>query len=555
MSKEEMEVARPSVEYHATVWGDYFLKYASNDSTKSKNITEMELKIHGDFKEEVKKKMITITNLSEKINFIDAIERLGIGYQFESEIEDAIHRIYDISSHDGHLCNDNLHTCAVRFRLLRQHGYNISGEIFKKFMDKKGEFNATIRNDIKGMLSLHEAGHLRLRGEEILEKAQNFTTSELEAILHDNLINESNLMQQITYVLDQSLHKGFIRIEAYNYFKFYQNDESHDERLLEFAKLDFNILQNMHQTEIVELTRWWKHSEMTKKFPFTRDRLVESYLWASSIYFEPQYIFGRNIFTKLVLLLTIMDDIYDAYANWDELVLITDMINRWSENDFTRLPDYMRYLYEVFEEYYDWLEKESAQRGLFYGVQHLKKMVKVLANAYFEEARWAQEGYTPTIEEYMNCAGLITSGCRILTIISFIGMDPILATKEAFDWVINNPPIIKAAGFIMRLSDDIVGFKFEQQRKHVASAVQCYVREHDVLEEIAIHELRKEVIDEWKDINYELIHETQIPLALLSRVVNLARIVNVLYKEEDGFTHSNSKIKDTIASLFVNHVG
>ncbi|XP_047331202.1 sesquiterpene synthase 2-like [Impatiens glandulifera] len=251
-----------------------------------------------------------------------------------------------------------------------------------------------------------------------------------------------------------------------------------------------------------------------------------------------------------------MDDIYDAYANWDEIVLITDMINRWSENDFTRLPDYMRYLYEVFEEYFDWLEKESAQRGLFYGVQHLKEMVKVLANAYFEEARWVQEGYIPTVEEYMNCAGLITSCGRILTIISFIGMDPILATKEAFDWVINNPPIIKATGFIMRLSDDIVGFKFEQQRKHVASAIQCYVKEHDVLEEIAIHELRKEMIDEWKDINYELIHPIdQIPLALLTRVVNLARCMNVFYKEEDVFTHSQSKMKGIITSMFVNRVG
>ncbi|XP_047331192.1 valencene synthase-like [Impatiens glandulifera] len=241
-----MEVARPSVDFHATVWGDYFLKHASNDSTENKSITDqMELKIHSDSKEEIKKKLITITGLSEKINFIDTIERLGIGYHFESDIEDAIQNIYGISFHDAHPCNDNLRTCAVLFRLLRQHGYNISGEIFKKFMDNKGEFNATIRNDIKGMLSLHEAGHLRHRGEEILEKAHNFTTSQFEAILHDNdLINQSNLIEQITYALNQSLHKGFIRIEAYNYFSFFQNDESHDKILFEFAKLDFNILQS-----------------------------------------------------------------------------------------------------------------------------------------------------------------------------------------------------------------------------------------------------------------------------------------------------------------------
>ena len=62
-------------------------------------------------------------------------------------------------------------------------------------------------------------------------------------------------------------------------------------------------------------------------------------------------------------------------------------------------------------------------------ILQLKNQVR----AYFAEAKWAHEGYIPTIEEYMLVA-LVTSSSCMLTTWSFIGMGEIM-TKEAFDWV------------------------------------------------------------------------------------------------------------------------
>ncbi|CAL1414633.1 unnamed protein product [Linum trigynum] len=67
---------------------------------------------------------------TEKLHLIDVVERLGIGYHFEAEIEEQLRQVYcdgtsrckkDIISDE----KDHLFTTALQFRLLRQHGYNV----------------------------------------------------------------------------------------------------------------------------------------------------------------------------------------------------------------------------------------------------------------------------------------------------------------------------------------------------------------------------------------------------------------------------------------------
>ena len=63
---------------------------------------------------------------SQLLKFIDAIQRLGLTYHFEGEIEEAIQQIY-CSFHDSNdMDGDDLYNIALQFRLLRQQGYNIS---------------------------------------------------------------------------------------------------------------------------------------------------------------------------------------------------------------------------------------------------------------------------------------------------------------------------------------------------------------------------------------------------------------------------------------------
>ncbi|KAK7825781.1 sesquiterpene synthase, partial [Quercus suber] len=179
-------------------------------------------------------------------------------------------------------------------------------------------------------------------------------------------------------------------------------------------------------------------------------------------------------------------------------------------------------------------------------------LMKRLVRAYFDEAKWFHQNYIPTMEEYMHVA-LKTSGYPMLTAISFLGMGDIV-TKEAFDWIFSNPKIITASSVIGRLMDDMKSHKFEQERGHAASAVECYMKQHGVSEQVVHDELNRQVANAWKDINEECIRPTVVPMPLLMRVLNLARVIDVIYKEGDGYTHVGKEMKDNVASVLIDPI-
>ena len=118
-----------------------------------------------------------------------------------------------------------------------------------------------------------------------------------------------------------------------------------------------------------------------------------------------------------------------------------------------------------------------------------------------ESSSRLHEEHVPTLEEYM-CVALVSFGYYMLATTSLVGMGEIV-TKEAFDWVTSDPKIMPSSNFIARLMDDITSHKvcricyssgenithrffffstfalymqFEQKRRHVASAIECYMK-------------------------------------------------------------------------------
>ncbi|KAF7822831.1 putative terpene synthase 2 [Senna tora] len=102
--------------------------------------------------------------------------------------------------------------------------------------------------------------------------------------------------------------------------------------------------------------------------------------------------------------------------------------------------------------------------------------------------------------------------------------------------------------------DDIVSNEFEQKRGHVASILECYMKQHGVSRDEAIDELRKVIDDAWKDINEECLNPTKVAMPFLIRVVNLARCMDVLYKHESSYTHSGGIMKKYIEALLVDPI-
>nr|KYP49916.1 (+)-delta-cadinene synthase isozyme A [Cajanus cajan] len=80
------------------------------------------------------------------------------------------------------------------------------------------------------------------------------------------------------------------------------------------------------------------------------------------------------------------------------------------------------------------------------------------------------------------------------------------------------------------------------------------MKQHNASRQDAIEELLKEVEKAWKDINEACLNPTQVPMSFLLRVVNLARVMDVLYKEEDSYTNAGGLMKDYIKAILVDKI-
>ncbi|XVF04020.1 hypothetical protein REPUB_Repub05bG0044500 [Reevesia pubescens] len=242
MSKENRHLAK----YNPHFWGDIFLSCPEMDIDARTQLQYEELK------EEVRRMLVTTMDKpSQKLHLIDAVQRLGVAYHFEKEIEDDLKSIYDGDCNEIE-SDDDIYTTSVRFRLLREHGFNVQCESFNKFKDKEGNFKAALISDVKGLLELYEAAHLQVHGENILEEALAFTTSHLK--LAETMVDYP-LSQQVANALYRPLRKSLPRLVARSYISIYEGYGTEDETLMKFAKLDFKMVQHLHRKEISEIHR------------------------------------------------------------------------------------------------------------------------------------------------------------------------------------------------------------------------------------------------------------------------------------------------------------
>lgn len=277
---------------------------------------------------------------------------------------------------------------------------------------------------------------------------------------------------------------------------------------------------------------------------------MECFVWPLGVFVEPQFTMGRKMLAKTIALFSVIDDIYDAYGTLQELELFILVVESFDIGKKDELPEYMQFTYQALYDVYTEYEEFTNESSLFY----VKELTKKLLRAYLLEARWLNNNYVPTMEEYL-VNGYVTSVYPVLTAISFLGLGE-LASKKAFEWLLTEPKILQGAAFIGRLMDDLVSNKFEQKRGHVASAVECYVKQHSVSEKEARNEIGKLVEKAWKDINEEIVKPSddglEMPLPLKNCMLNLARVIYLVYKDGDGYTHSKtSNLRKVLTTLLL----
>ncbi|KAG8389008.1 hypothetical protein BUALT_Bualt02G0184700 [Buddleja alternifolia] len=559
----QKNIRPPIASYSPSMWGDIFTSFTLDDQVQEDYGKAIQA-----LKGDARGMLIAEGNtVKDKLILIDTVERLGVGYHFEQEIEDQLQQIFKFQSQDS-----DLFTTALQFRLLRQHRYHVSSNNFHNFTRKtsnlinpdnivetgafdkfKGiddKFKENLGSDAKGLLSLYEAAHLRIHGEDILEEALAFTVHHLNRMVQQI---ESPLKDQVKRALQQSLHRGVPRIETRNFISFYEKDDSKNEQLLKLAKLDFNYLQNLYKKELSELSRWWNEFDLKTKLPYARDRVVECYFWGLASRYEPQYSYVRTAVAKNMQMVSTIDDTYDNYATLEEAQLFTEALERWNVDEVERLPDYMKIVYKFILSMYEDYEREAAKRGKSFVTPYAIESVKRLGRAYNKELKWFMERKLPTFDEYF--ANTYFTGCiEVMYIPVILGME--FVSQQTIDWLMSKPEIVVAASNVGRYLEDLCTHQREEKGGEMLTAVDCYIQQHGGSKSQVLNKFVELVEDAWKDVNTAWITKTCIiPKDMVEQLLNYARVAEVTYKNrEDGYTNSEKVLGPQLIALFVDPI-
>ncbi|KAM7486351.1 hypothetical protein LguiA_002360 [Lonicera macranthoides] len=181
----------------------------------------------------------------EGLMLVDAVQRIGIDYHFQNEIDAILEREYvnftNSSSRERNY--QDLFHVSLSFRLLRQQGYYVPADVFDNFTGKEGKIKQKYGKDTRALMGLYEASQLSIEGEDALEEAGNFSSQLLNAMMRTSL--NCNDARVVNNTLKHPYHKSLAKFTAKNFIRDYNGASANKKALQELAKMDFDMSQSM----------------------------------------------------------------------------------------------------------------------------------------------------------------------------------------------------------------------------------------------------------------------------------------------------------------------
>ncbi|KAB1210108.1 putative terpene synthase 12 [Morella rubra] len=538
------KVERQSANYQPSVWNNDFvqsLKCAYMDDPYKDRVKKLE--------EEVRRMIFHNKNMDvlATLEIVDHLQRLGLGYHFQKEIAETLEDFASSQGYNNEIIEKSLHATALSFRLLRQHGYKVSQDVFSSFKDRSGNFKQGLEKDVEGLLRLYEASYLAFEGESLLAEAMAFTRRHLE-----DLKSHESKGEQVRHALEVPLHHRTTRLEARWYIEAYGKREDANSVLVELAKLDFNVLQGVLQRDLQDVSRWWKDLGLANNLSFTRDRLMECFVWTVGIAFEPQFGHLRKELTKVTALITTIDDVYDVYGTLDDLELFTDAVERWDIDAVINLPPYMKLCFlalynTVNEMVYDTL-KEKGENILPY----LTKAWADLCKAFLREAKWCYNKDIPSFKDYLDNGWLSVSGPLILVHAYFLVTTKF--TDQALVGLEKYHDLLRWPSIKFRLYNDLSTSTAEVERGETANSIHCFKRETGFSEERARIHIIDIIERSWRKMNEERVFDHPFEEPFVEMSINLARIAQCTYQFGDEHGAPDIRAKNRVRALIIEPI-
>ncbi|GLJ36179.1 hypothetical protein SUGI_0725950 [Cryptomeria japonica] len=509
-------------------------------------------------------------DIEERLRAVDSIECLGLERHFETEIKQAMDYVFQYWGERGvgfgreSLVQD-IDLTATGFRLLRTFGYAVSSDVLQNIKGEAEElcklYGVENGAGITTILNLYRCSQLNFPGENVMREIGAFTKDYLTKWLERENFSQAkvvkeNLRQEVEYALSARWNRNMPRLITRNHIvvfnpddlwlgkTLYQLPNASNDKYLELAKLDFNRIQATHRSEIQHIKRWYKEC----KFPqldFFRHREVAIYWSSAAAMFEPQYTNCRLDYTKAGILVTVVDDLNDTYGTLNQLKLFNEAFGRWDPSKIDQLPEDMKI---AFTGLCNTLTDISERAREVQGRDVLPYLHQQWLNHLFsltKEREWMLKSYSPSFDEYMK-NGLASVALEVTTLTPIFSTGEFLPDNilEKLDFRGDFLNVVCLTG---RLVNDFRTFQGEIDHGELASFVQCYTNEHPgCTEEEVLNYLEGMNEEALTKLNYHFLMRADIPKCYRALLFNTARVMQVIYRKDDGFLNAAEDLEDII---------
>ncbi|VVB11584.1 unnamed protein product [Arabis nemorensis] len=488
-----------------------------------------------------------------RLSIIDNLESLGIDRDFKNEIRNVLDATYRCWLRgDEEICLE-LATCALAFRLLLAHGYDVSYDPLKPFAEESG-FSNTLEGYLKDTVSVLELfkAAQSYPHESALKRQCSWTKKYLEMELSD---------WPITSVRDKYLKK---EVENTLAFPSYASLERLDHRrkllsgtcventrvmktsyclpnvcssdILKLAVDDFNFCQSIHRKEMECLDRWIVDNRL-QELKFARQKLAYCYFSGAATLFSPELCDARISWAKGGVLTTVVDDFFDVGGSKEELENLIHLVEKW---DLNGVPEYCSEQVEIiFLALRDTI-LETGEKAFAYQqrtvTHHIVKIWLDLLKSMLREAEWSSDKSTPSLEDYMENAHVsFALGPIILPATYLIG--PLLPEKTIERPEYNQ--LYELVSTMGRLLNDIQGFKRESAEGKLNAVSLHMIHEQENRSKDDIIESIKVLAERKREELQRLVFEEKasvVPRECKEAFLKMSKVLNLFYAKDDGFT-------------------
>jgi len=481
-----------------------------------------------------------------QLRMLDTLEKMGISRSFSSEINTTLDMIYrSWVTNDEEIMLD-MATCAMAFRLLRLHGYDVSSDGLAQFSNESS-FHGSIQghlNDTEALLELLKASRVQITDDElVLESIGSWSSQLLKQQLCSGRISRHVDPAEVEHVLKFPFYSNVDRLEhRWNIEHFkkqnFQKLKSEyrtcdaDEEIMSLAVDEFHSCQAAYQEELRCIERWVKEVRLDE-LDYARVMPLICLLPSASTMFPAELSEARIVAAKTNILATIVDDLFDVGESREEMENLVTLIEMWDA--YEQVGFFSERVEIVFRAVYDTSNDIAVRAAAVQNrniIHHIAERWAELARVMMVEAEWRMSGHTPSMEEYMAVAEpSYALGTTVLTFLYFVG-------PELSEDVVRGSEygeLFRHINICGRLLNDLQSYEREKDQGKINSVLLLAGHLGGSVE-AAKAELRSVIAASRRALLRMLVRDGgEVPWQCRREFWNISKVVHLIYMEVDGY--------------------